>query len=139
MPRACTIPGAMCEKVACPCAKSNRRPSLYERLKILEPPVAAPGLESGEPAAGEIEQEDGDRPDQVEKWKTPDIPFRRFGIAHGMVREEQGADEAEADLRDYEGKCMDQRDVKHVVEERHASEKSDLAPDGAVEAFDQRD
>jgi hypothetical protein len=72
---------------------------LRQHLEVLEPPVGSPGFERCEPAAGEIEQHDGDRPDQVEKWKTPDIAIRRLGIAHWVVGEEPRADEAEADLR----------------------------------------
>src|SRR6202050_4293553 len=116
----------------------DSRGGFFYVLEILEP-VASPGFESGKPAAGEIEQEDGDRPNQVEKGKRPDVAFRRFGIAHGMVGQEPGTDEAEADLRDHKGECVDQRDVEHVIEEGNASEKDDSACDTAVEAFDQRD
>ena len=120
-------------------AGQPRRLSLDEHLEVLEPPVTPLSLKRGEPAAGEIEQDDRNRPDQIKKGKAPHVALWRLGIAHGMVGEEPGADVPEANFRDDKGERMDQGDVKHVIEEGHASEKSDSAGDGAVQSLDQRD
>ncbi len=107
-------------------------------LEILKPPIISLGLERSKPSAREIKQHDCYPPYEIQKWKTPDVSFRWFWIAHGMIGEEPWADEPKPDLRDHERKCVDQGDVKHVKEERHASEKDDSAsesPAGALNEF----
>jgi len=54
-----------------------------------------------------------------------------------MIGEEPRADEPKPDLRDHERECMDQGDVKHVKEERHASEKGDSASESPAEALNE--
>ena len=48
-------------------------------LEVLEPPVLAPRLEIGVPAAGQVQQQDRDGPDKIEESQTPGVFAMRPG------------------------------------------------------------
>src|SRR6185437_7092660 len=83
-----------------PPAPGRRSRETGPLLEVLQPPVLAPRLQIGVPAAGEVEQQDRDGPDEIEQSQTPGVTVRGWRIPHRMIGEQPRAHLTQPELRD---------------------------------------
>src|SRR6266576_3764115 len=97
---------------------------LAKVVKVSDEPepaqIGASGLEIRVPAAGEVQHHDGNGPDEIQEPEAPGVTVGSGRVAHRVVGEEPRVHAPRPDLRDDEGERVNERDVQHIVEERHA-------------------
>src|ERR1043166_2201297 len=106
--------------------------------QVTKPPIIPSLLQIPEPGACKIENHDRQCPDYVQRPKLPCVPVGRRWISHRMLVKHPRTYPSEPYFGYDEGESVDQRNVQHIIEERHPAEHADPPCDGAAQMLEER-